>query len=270
MNLSSYLQMPPAPLVPTSTSNAAPQAARPGAGPSAGANLGFDFSQIMARQLERLVPLERQTIAADAAQPQEQAARNQDSRQTTERRDTREGVERETRETRETCANDDASQDDAGDTSATQAKPRNKNTAAKHSQTDVDALLEGLMQGAPMVPSDQVTSGNAAGATDTPSTGVADVAAATGNATDTSTPVSHAASLQTIELSPQVRIITDANKAPSPESLAAFAKSMGLDESTIQNLMSQPPGSALGAAATTAAGLPNGLTWRRPMTCKQP
>jgi flagellar hook-length control protein FliK len=58
--------------------------------------------------------------------------------------------------------------------------------------------------------------------------------------------------LQTIELSPQVRIITDPQKAPSPESLAAFAKSMGLDESTIQNL--------LGEAASGTPSLTTTLT----------
>jgi flagellar hook-length control protein FliK len=43
--------------------------------------------------------------------------------------------------------------------------------------------------------------------------------------------------LQTIALSPQIQIITDPKQAPSNESLAAFAKSMGLDESAIQTLI---------------------------------
>jgi flagellar hook-length control protein FliK len=77
------------------------------------------------------------------------------------------------------------------------------------------------------------------------------------------TPVT-ATPLQTIELSPQVRIITDPKKAPSPESLAAFAKSMGLDESTIHNLLGQSPtntavetavASATSAPTDAAAGL---------------
>jgi flagellar hook-length control protein FliK len=63
--------------------------------------------------------------------------------------------------------------------------------------------------------------------------------------------------LQTIELSPQVRIITDPKKAPSPESLAAFAKSMGLDESTIQSLLGEAPPttSVTVAALPTSAGV---------------
>jgi flagellar hook-length control protein FliK len=70
------------------------------------------------------------------------------------------------------------------------------------------------------------------------------------------------APLQTIELSPQVRIITDPKKAPSPESLAAFAKSMGLDESTIQSLLGEAPTSAASvtnALPATSAGVNNPL-----------
>ena len=69
--------------------------------------------------------------------------------------------------------------------------------------------------------------------------------------------LANSAALQSIQLSPQMRIITDPQKAPSPESLAAFAKSMGLDESAIQNLLAQQP--ALSGAAS-ATGLTTGLT----------
>jgi flagellar hook-length control protein FliK len=51
--------------------------------------------------------------------------------------------------------------------------------------------------------------------------------------------------LQTIALSPQIQIITDPKQAPSNESLAAFAKSMGLDESTIQTLIAGGNSAAL-------------------------
>ena len=74
--------------------------------------------------------------------------------------------------------------------------------------------------------------------------------------------LSHASSLQTIQLSSQVRIITDPKQAPSPESLVDFAKSMGLDESAIQDLLAQSPANATTlastptASGTTATGLP--------------
>jgi flagellar hook-length control protein FliK len=60
-------------------------------------------------------------------------------------------------------------------------------------------------------------------------------------------------------LSSKVHIITDPRQAPSPESLTAFAKSMGLDDATIQNLMgSATSNGANGLAATGANGQPNG------------
>jgi flagellar hook-length control protein FliK len=69
--------------------------------------------------------------------------------------------------------------------------------------------------------------------------------------------------LQMYALSPKVHIITDPRQAPSPESLTAFAKSMGLDEATIQNLMgtasqASTPG-ANGLPSSGANGMPNGI-----------
>jgi flagellar hook-length control protein FliK len=69
--------------------------------------------------------------------------------------------------------------------------------------------------------------------------------------------------LQMYALSPKVHIITDPRQAPSPESLTAFAKSMGLDEATIQNLMgpasqASTPG-ANGLPSSSANGMPNGI-----------
>jgi flagellar hook-length control protein FliK len=69
--------------------------------------------------------------------------------------------------------------------------------------------------------------------------------------------------LQMFALSPKVHIITDPRQAPSPESLTAFAKSMGLDEATIQNLMgpasqASTPG-ANGLPSSGANGMPNGI-----------
>ena len=60
--------------------------------------------------------------------------------------------------------------------------------------------------------------------------------------------------LQMFALSPKVHIITDPRQAPSPESLTAFAKSMGLDDATIQNLM----GSADASKSATQPGFSNG------------
>jgi len=241
MNLSSYLQMPPAPSVPTNTSNTVPQGTRAGVGTSAGVHLGFDFAQVMARQMERLVPQQRPTFAADMPEQPEPAARTQDLRAVEDKRSI-EGTERPTRETH--TENDASQADDDTDASTTHARQRNKTIKGK--PTDADALLESLMQGAPVVPvvAWPVT------ATSVAATSAAQAQAASALAA----PVA----LQTIELSPQMRIITDPKKAPSPESLAAFAKSMGLDESEIQNLLSQQPTTPAialtSAQSTTLAG----------------
>ncbi len=251
MNLSSYLQMPPAPSVPTNTSHAVPQGTRTGVGTSADAHLGFDFAQVMARQMARLVPQERPTFAADVPEPPESAAaRAQDSRAVEDKHTT----ERPERATRETRTEDDASQaDDDSDASTTHTRQRNKTN--KGHPADADALLESLMQGAPVMPAGALpVTATSIAAEPTPQAQAASALAA---------PVS----LQTVELSPQMRIITDPKKAPSTESLAAFAKSMGLDESEIQNLLSQQPATPATVLASAqsasvagqSANVPNAL-----------
>jgi flagellar hook-length control protein FliK len=57
-----------------------------------------------------------------------------------------------------------------------------------------------------------------------------------------------------------MHIITDPNQAPSPESLAAFAKSMGLDESAIHNLLAQQPATPATLMAANAGAQTAGLT----------
>jgi flagellar hook-length control protein FliK len=249
MNLSSYLQMPPAPLVPASPSNATPQGVRLGAGSPAGANLGFDFAQVMARQLERLVPQERQTLAADALKQPELPARAPEHTQHIEDKRSADRASNDERTNEDTTDKDNTS-----DQPATPARHRAKVTSAP--KTDADTLLAGLMQGAPITPLAAPITPATAAAVAAPLTTVTPKGEEAANLTS-------AASLQTIELSPQVRIITDPKQAPSPESLAAFAKSMGLDESAIQNLLGQAPdtsptalaGTATDVASPTSAGL---------------
>jgi flagellar hook-length control protein FliK len=241
MNLSSYLQMPPAPLVPASPSNATPQGVRLGAGSSTGANLGFDFAQVMARQLERLVPQERQTLAADALKQPELPARTPEHTQHIEDKRNANRASNDERTNEDTTDKDNTSEQPA-----TPAHHRAKVTSAP--KTDADTLLAGLMQGAPITPLAAPITPATAAAVAAPLTTVTPNDEEAANLTS-------AASLQTIELSPQVRIITDPKQAPSPESLAAFAKSMGLDESAIQNLLGQAPDTAPTASAGTATDL---------------
>ena len=258
MNLSSYLQMPPAPLTPNNTGNAMPQGTHSGVSPSAGNNLGFDFADVMARQLQRLVPQQRQTIAADTPEKAEPVIDKQDSRPVEDKR----SADRSKQDTQQACANDNTSEaDDSNTSSSSHTRQRSKDNSRKTEHTDVDALLAGLMQGAPVTPASVASAANATEAAN----------AALNAATLAPTPAAqatpaNAALLQTVELSPQMRIITDPKKAPSPESLAAFAKSMGLDESAIQDLLAQQPATPatllVGSTAANATGLqltmPNG------------
>jgi flagellar hook-length control protein FliK len=261
MNLSSYLQMPPAPLVPNNTGNAVPQGTRNGVVPSAGANLGFDFADVMARQLQRLVPQQRQTIAADTTEQAEPVIDKQDSRSIEDKR----SADRPEPDTQQARADNNTSEADDRDTSSSHTRQRSKDNTRKTEHTDVDVLLAGLMQGAPVVPA-PVASAETAGAN---AIGTANTAITTAELTSAQaepTAPANAALLQTVELSPQMRIITDPKKAPSPESLAAFAKSMGLDESAIQDLLAQQPATPatvlVGSTAVNAPSLqltmPNG------------
>jgi flagellar hook-length control protein FliK len=261
MNLSSYLQMPPAPLVQNNTGNAVPLGTRAGVSPSTGNNLGFDFADVMARQLQRLVPQQRQTLAADTQDQARPVVDRQDSHPVEDKRSA-DNAEQSTQQ-----AHDNSSEaDDDNTSSSSHTRQRIKNNTHKPEHTDVDALLAGLMQGTPAAAIPEISTKTAAAN----ATGAASAAIPAAGLTPTpaaqETPA-NAALLQTVELSPQMRIITDPKKAPSPESLAAFAKSMGLDESAIQDLLAQQPvtpaTSLEGTTAANATGLkltmPNGL-----------
>ena len=218
MNLSSYLQMPPAPPVTQSPATTAPQGVPGVASPAAGASLGLDFSQVMAQQIQRLAPQERQTLAADSVknpEPQDRSQNSQRSSSSTQRAQKDDDQDARADEAR-------ANEDDEPNTTNRQQRPKPR-VSAKTSDSAEDLI--GLVGNQPVAVTPQH---------------VTLKSTATGNGAQND-------SLRTIELSPQVRIITDPQKAPSPESLAAFAKSMGLDESTIQNLLGQPA-----SAATTA------------------
>jgi flagellar hook-length control protein FliK len=218
----------------------------------------------MARQMERLVPQERQTIAADAPEQPPTEARTQDSRPVEERHSAShtDRTSHEARDTRDTRADSDEADDASDEQSAKHAHQRSKAAAQKAQRTDVDTLLEGLMQGAPVAPLTPVTPAAVLAAETAADVGL-NAATAVPPAQTADVDLAKAAALQTVALSPQMHIITDPKQAPSPESLAAFAKSMGLDESAIQNLLAQQPATPAtvlaSATSAQAAGLSAGL-----------
>jgi len=254
MNLSSYLQMPPAPSVPATPSTALPAGAATGVGPASGASLGLDFSKIMARQFERMPPTQRQAFAAPQA-PAESELTRANAQAHAEARNTqasdRQAQDQQDRQAQSAERAKDASQHpkDTPEHAHVSQRTSKKSESGNTSPTP-DASAAGLpVAGSAPAP---------AAALPTPASAEVRAQALKGNPylKDVALPSSDAspASLRTVELSPHMRIITDPRKAPSPESLTAFAKSMGLDEAAIQKLMGDAP-QALPAGTVPASGI---------------
>jgi flagellar hook-length control protein FliK len=185
--------------------------------------LGLDFAQLMAKQFQQLTAGQRQDLAAVARQAEQvsstpehdtqTSAQSQDKADTTDRNthaaDTAPADPREA----QTPA-DDERRDASSNPSMTPARPRTRTASAKPVQEDAQPAW--MTQHTSQRPANQ---------------SVEQAQTATSRAS------ADIHGLRTIELSPQVRIITDPGKAPSPESLTEFAKAMGLDEAAIQKLM---------------------------------
>ncbi len=240
MNLSSYLQMPPAPSASKSPATSPVSGAAAGARVDAGNSLGLDFAQIMSQQLERLPQMQRQTLAADPPQAQTatQEAISHRSEKRSDAADDRndEHTSREDASSARTSARSNTAQgthggDDArngpeDDESSSATGQRSHKKARQFGKTPSAqehmnaALLQAMSPVAPTATNPLATAQNLA---------------------------SGKSSLQTFALSPHIQIITDPQQAPSNESLAEFAKSMGLDETAIQALI------ANGTPASSAA-----------------
>ena len=225
MNLSRYLQMPPAPSVSKSLTSS-PTGPAAGASATSSQGLGLDFAQLMVQQFQSLSATQRQDLAAVARQAEEAShmpAQDTSASASAQQRDPQLAQDKPQNTDRNTHAADPTAtdrrdapgqaRDERSDASST-ATPRPRTRLANTKPATEDAQPAWTMQHTTQRPA-------------TPSKDSASTASSRG-ATNT---------LRTIELSPQVRIITDPGKAPSPESLTAFAKAMGLDETAIQKLM---------------------------------
>ena len=252
MNLSSYLQMPPAPSVPSTPSTALPAGAATGVGPAAGASLGLDFAKIMARQFERLPQTQRQAFAAPQAPAEAELTRASVQAQADAR--STQASDRQAQEQQKNQAQTaDRAREANHEPKDTQAPSHvSQRTNKKQDSRDTTTASEATTVAAPV----------AAAVLPTPANAEVRAQALKGNPylKDVGLPSSEASpiSLRTVELSPHMRIITDPRKAPSPESLTAFAKSMGLDEAAIQKLMgsaaeAMPAGTLPAPSATTDA-----------------
>jgi len=240
MNLSRYLQMPPAPSVSKSLTSSPVQGPAAGVSTTSSPGLGLDFAQLMAKQYQSLSATQRQDLAAVTRQTESASNAPQQS-------DDRASVQSQDNSAQSTDRNTHAADPAASDrrdpqaqahterseasSSTAPARARTRLTGAKPTEEDTPPawMAQHTTQRAPAQPEDKASAA-------TTSRAGADI---------------H--TLRTIELSPQVRIITDPGKAPSPESLTAFAKAMGLDEAAIQKLMGPTDTNTTAPTAVTTA-----------------
>ena len=264
MNLNSYLPLPTAPRAATPLANSPAQGPASGADAVAGQSLGLDFAQIMARQFQQLPASQRQNFAAtsdaihaDNAQASEHSAllANKDAAAQAGNQDKPE-PNNNSRVSQDAPghARDDKQESSAKSSSGSSQRSKKPATDDKDSdttsatgwQSDLPQALDLAAKAASTV----------ANALTNPAAGLQAARTAANLAAQELAQASTDATnkLQMFALSPKVHIITDPRQAPSPESLTAFAKSMGLDDATIQNLM----GSADASKSATQPGFSNG------------
>ena len=264
MNLNSYLPLPTAPRAATPLANSPAQGPASGADAVAGQSLGLDFAQIMARQFQQLPASQRQNFAAtsdaihaDNAQASEHSAllANKDATAQAGNQDKPE-PNNNSRVSQDAPghARDDKQESSAKSSSGSSQRSKKPATDDKDSDTtSATGWQSDLPQALDLA--DKAAS-TVANALTNPAAGLQAARTAANLAAQELAQASTDATnkLQMFALSPKVHIITDPRQAPSPESLTAFAKSMGLDDATIQNLM----GSADASKSATQPGFSNG------------
>ena len=228
----------------------------------------------MARQLQQLPAAQRQSFAATSdaihannAQASEHAAllANKDAALPADTQD-KPAPKNNSRVSQDAPGHADDKQESSTKSSSSGSQ-RNKKAAAGANDKDSDSAAATPWQNdLPHVLALATSAaGTVANALTNPAAGIQAVRTAANLATQELAQLSDptASKLQMYALSSKVHIITDPRQAPSPESLTAFAKSMGLDDATIQNLMgsdaSKVSASGTNGLPTTGAnGMPNG------------
>ena len=270
MNLNSYLPLPTAPRAATPPANSPVQGPTSGADAVAGQSLGLDFAQIMARQLQQLPAAQRQSFAATSdaihannAQASEHAAllANKDAGSPADTQD-KPAPKNNSRVSQDAPGHADDKQESSTKSSSSGSQ-RNKKTSAGANDKDSEPVAVTPWQSdlSHMLAMANATT-NAGVGFETDPAGIHATRTAANLAAQELAQQNNQAvnNLQKFALSSKVHIITDPRQAPSPESLTAFAKSMGLDDATIQNLMGSATsnGGANGLAPSGANGQPNG------------
>ena len=270
MNLNSYLPLPTAPRAATPPANSPVQGPASGADAVAGQSLGLDFAQIMARQLQQLPAAQRQSFAATSdaihtnnAQASEHAAllANKDAASQADTKD-KPAPKNNSRVSQDAPGHADDKQESSTKSSSSGSQRNKKASEGANDKNSDSATATPWQNDLPHVLALATSAAtNVASALTNPAAGIQAVRTAANLAAQELAQSSDLteSKLQMYALSSKVHIITDPRQAPSPESLTAFAKSMGLDDATIQNLMgSATSNGANGLAATGANGQPNG------------
>ncbi len=259
MNLNSYLPLPTAPRAATPPANSPVQgSSASGADAVAGQSLGLDFAQIMAKQLQQLPASQRQSFAAtsdaihaDNAKASEHVAllANKDAAYPAATQD-KLAPKNNSRVSQDAPRHSDDRQESSTKSSSGGSQRSRKASTDGNDKYSDSAAATPWQSKLPQVLDLAVKATNtlASVLTDPAAAGIQAVRTAANLATQelAQSPEQATNKLQMFALSPKVHIITDPRQAPSPESLTAFAKSMGLDDATIQNLM----GSATSNAST--------------------
>ena len=268
MNLNSYLPLPTAPRAATPPANSPVQGPTSGADAVAGQSLGLDFAQIMARQLQQLPAAQRQSFAATSdaihannAQASEHAAllANKDAGSPADTQD-KPAPKNNSRVSQDAPGHADDKQESSTKSSSSGSQ-RNKKASAGANDKDSEPVAVTPWQSdlSHMLAMANATT-NAGVGFETDPAGIHATRTAANLAAQELAQQNNQAgnNLQKFALSSKVHIITDPRQAPSPESLTAFAKSMGLDDATIQNLMGSATsnGETNGLASSGANGQP--------------
>ena len=268
MNLNSYLPLPTAPRAATPLANSPAQGPASGADAVAGQSLGLDFAQIMSRQFQQLPASQRQNFAAtsdaihaDNAQASEHSAllANKDAASQAGNQDKSE-PKNNSRVSQDAPGHAKDDKQESSAKSSSGSSQRSKKPAADDKDSDPTSAT-GWQSNLPhALDLAAKAASTVANVLTNPVAGLQAARTAANLAAQELAQASTDATnkLQMFALSPKVHIITDPRQAPSPESLTAFAKSMGLDDATIQNLMGSA--SANGSSADASkSGLQTGL-----------
>ena len=276
MNLNSYLPLPTAPRAATPLANSPTQGPASGADAVAGQSLGLDFAQIMAKQLQQLPTSQRQSFAAtsdaihaDNAKASEHVAllANKDAAAPAASQD-KPAPKNNSRMSQDAPGHADDKQESSTKSSSGGSQRNRKASTDANDKDSNSAVATAWQSDLPQVLDLAVKAANSVASvvTNPVAAGMQAVRTAANLATQglTQSPEQATNKLQMFALSPKVHIITDPRQAPSPESLTAFAKSMGLDDATIQNLMGSATSNAStagsnGLPSSGANGQPNGV-----------